>query len=96
METRLPFWIVLAIVVQLILAGLFGLLAYSMTSSLRQGATPSLIDTVSVALPFAMVAICGIAARAMWRSGRRSAVPLIVFAPLPAYIVLLFLSGAVL
>ena len=93
MPSRLPTWMKVAVAIQLLLAGLFFLLGYSMTSSTRLGATPSLIDTLVLAMPVAAVAICGGAAWALWRAGRTALVPLLVFAPLPLAFVLFAVMG---
>ena len=93
MMSRFPPWMIVAIVVQLVLAGLFFLFVYSLSASLAQGATPRMTDLLMLAMPLAAVAICGGGALAAWRSGRPSLAALLVIAPLPACLVLFGLLG---
>ena len=93
MTARFPPWMIVAIVVQLVLAGLFFLFVYSLSSSLAQGAAPAAMDVMMLAMPLAAVAILGITAVAAWRAGRASAAALLVCAPLPLCFVLFALQG---
>lgn len=93
MTARFPPWMIVAIVVQLFLAGMFLLFVYSLSSSLAQGASPRTADILAMGAPLAAVVVFGGAALAAWRAGRPSAAALLVCAPLPLSFALFALIG---
>jgi len=94
MTPRFPVWMIIAIVLELIVAALFFLFVYSLSSSLAQGATPATIDILLLALPLVAVAASGLVARGLWRAGRESMATLFVLAPLPLCLLLFAFLGA--
>ena len=89
MTARMPAWMIVTIVALLVLAALFGLFAYSLTSSLGQGRPVATGDIVAIASPFVVVAICGGLAWTLWRAGQRSLATVLVWAPIPLFLVYL-------
>ena len=87
MTARMPAWMIVVIVALLVLAAMFGLFAYSLTSSLGQGRPVADANIVAVALPFVVVAICGGLAWALWRTGQRVLAKVLVWAPIPLFLV---------
>jgi hypothetical protein len=85
---------IVAIVLQGILAALFFFFGYSMTWSSRQGRAPILIDVVILAMPLVLVAVFGAIAWVQVRRGRRGAAPL-VWAPFPLTILFIGAVGVI-
>jgi hypothetical protein len=85
---------IVAIVLQGILAALFFFFGYSMTWSYRQGRAPILIDVVILAMPLVLVAVFGAIAWVQVRRGRRGAAPL-VWAPFPLTILFIGAVGVI-
>jgi hypothetical protein len=95
MDSKVPGWMIAAIVVQTVLAGLFFLYGYSETKTLALGRAPAMRDVVAMALPLAAVGVFGAAAWIQWRSGRRSMAKTLVWAPIPLSVLLFGLLGII-
>jgi hypothetical protein len=95
MDSKVPGWMIAAIAVQAVLAGLLFLYGYSETKTLALGRAPALRDIIAMALPLAAVAIFGAAAWIQWRAGRRSIAKILVWAPIPLSVLLFALSGMI-
>lgn len=87
MAARMPTWMIVVIVIEFFLTGIFFLFGYSLSSSLAQGRPMATEDIVAVALPLFTVAVCSGAAWALWRAGQRSLAAALVWAPIPLFLV---------
>ena len=81
--------------VQFVLAFLFFAMAWSQTSSLMFGRTPSFADIVALAAPLALVIVGAVACVAATRRGRRELALSFALVPIPLAIVLAMLAGMV-
>jgi hypothetical protein len=88
-------WIKVFLGVQLALATLFFLLAWSHTVSLAQGRAASLRDLAGLALPLALVVAAWAGSVVLWRRGQRALAGLLTIAPWPLALVVFILLGAV-
>ena len=94
MTQRFPVWMIVAIVLELVVAALFFFFVYSLSWSLAQGAAPAVMEMVLLALPFVAVAASGLVARGAWRAGKAPLATLFVVAPLPLCLLLFVYLGA--
>lgn len=81
--------------VQFVLTLLFLALAWSHTSSLTFGRTPSFPDMVALAAPLTLVIIGAIASAAASRRGEHGLAYFLALIPIPLAIVLAMLAGMV-
>ena len=81
--------------VQFVLALLFLALAWSHTSSLTFGRTPSLPDIIAIGAPLTLVIAGAFASAAAARRGQRGLAQVFALAPIPLAIVLAMLAGVV-
>ena len=95
MVSRVPGWMIAAIVVQLFLAALFFLYAYSETKTVALGRDPAVRDVVAMAIPMVVVVVLGAAAWMQWRAGKPSMAKTLIWAPVPATILLFGLLGII-
>jgi hypothetical protein len=94
MTPRFPVWMIVAIVLELVVAALFFFFVYSLSWSLAQGRAPAVMEMLILALPMVAVAASGLVARGLWRAGKGSLATLLVLAPLPLCLLLFILLGA--
>lgn len=94
-EARIPVWLYVVFGLQLLIALLFMALGWSMTVSLGQGRSASLIDILSLASPTLLVIACAILAVFALRKQNKSLAVLLAIAPLPASFVLFGVVGAI-
>ena len=95
MKQPLPQWLIVVFVLQFLVAGLFGLLGWSMSVSLAQGRAASALDIAALSAPVVAVAALGFAAFRFARAGRRDLAGWCAILPFPLVIALLMLLGAV-
>ncbi len=95
MTSRPPVWLYVLLGIQLALALFFLAFGWSLTSSLAQGRTPSLEDTLLLASPALGVALCGLLAGLLWRREQRTGAIIVTLLPIPLALILLLMSGAV-
>ena len=81
--------------VQFVLAVLFLALAWSHTSSLTFGRTPSFADIVALTAPVILVIVGAVAAAAASRHGRHGLAQMLALVPIPLAILLAMLAGVV-
>ena len=91
----LPFWVKALLTVQVLVAALFFLLAWSHTVSLAQGRAASLLDLAAIALPLILACALTAAGVTLRRSGRGELASLCFIAPFPLALVLYKLLGVV-
>ena len=89
-----PTWIKVFLGVQLALAALFFLLAWSHTVSLAQGRAASWQDLVGLALPLILVIAACVASVVLWRRGQRELAGLLTIVPWPLALAVFMLLGA--
>jgi hypothetical protein len=93
--SRLPAWIKVTLGIELVVAALFFLLAWSHTVSLAQGRAANWRDLVGLSLPLALAILAWIAAAALHRRGRGELAGLLTIAPFPLALIAFMLLGAV-
>ncbi len=95
MNPEKPIGLIALLAAELAIALLFSLFSWSMTRSLAQGHTPSLLDTAALALPVLLVIACGLFALRQWRCGKRKDGWGLALLPFPLALVLFMALGAV-